>query len=274
MDITLSDKHLLMKDGPGRIPLMEVFNLIYLSHDELEPEKQCGTIKMISDGGVQFLYNVQDIDMSKPTIKYGDDILVTVKGPTCSFMCLDMQFDMFSGAYKDSIEVEWDSNESVADDVLFEERRIVSRDGTGEICVMVGLFFDATVACLGVKLVDNSSATNVYGVILASNSKLDIPKCTSVLFEKKPDNVIQVGDDGLIPLSKSRVGVPMNSVLYVDISLNVNGVNYTASSSFDAKKTGEFSEVYSSENRVVFQVQVTWDAKKNSIYSTYENNRV
>lgn len=44
----------------------------------------------------------------RPSIKYKDDIVATVKGPTNSFFddVVLLEFDLFSGAYKGTIEVE------------------------------------------------------------------------------------------------------------------------------------------------------------------------
>lgn len=81
---------------------------------------------------------------------------------------------------------------------------------------MLGFLSNATVANLEIQL--NISATsNVHGIVAARNRKLDHPTCTSVLFWKSPANRTEVGWDGVIKLSKSRVGVPLDYELYVDI---------------------------------------------------------
>lgn len=62
--------------------------------------------------------------------------------------------------------------------VFFEERQIQSRDGTRQIAVLMAQYAIATVAALEVKLLNESAASNVYGIVVASNSKLDRANCT------------------------------------------------------------------------------------------------
>ncbi|KAK1377402.1 hypothetical protein POM88_024146 [Heracleum sosnowskyi] len=126
---------------------------------------------------------------------------------------------------------------------------------------------NATVANLKI---DISGATNVHGIIAARNSQLKNPACTSVLFWKSPANEIEVGCDGVIPLFKSCVGVPLVSVLYVDIALYIDGEIYTNTVSFVPQIAGEKLENLSIPNKETkIGVQVKWDSRKNSIYSTY-----
>lgn len=77
-------------------------NTKYLHHDEVKPEKKHGKIKIISGSNIQYIYNVPEVEdiVTKPSIKYKDDIAVTVKGPTSFFDVALLEFDLFSGAYK------------------------------------------------------------------------------------------------------------------------------------------------------------------------------
>lgn len=77
------------------------------------------------------------------------------------------------------------------------------------------------------RLFGNFAARGVYGFIAASNSKLDMGNTTSPLFVKADDGVEQ-GPNGMIPFSKSCAGVPLNFVLYMDISLDGFGVKGTS----------------------------------------------
>ncbi|KAL6563210.1 hypothetical protein OROHE_005797 [Orobanche hederae] len=249
---------------------MEAFSMVYLGHDEVMPEEQHGTIRLTSSKGVQYLYNLpeKDVDTGLPSIKNRDDIVVTVKGPTCYFENLKLEFDLFSKAYTDTLDIKWNFKHHHRNpEVLLKEKRIQSNDGTTEISVLLGLFGNAVVADLEVKLLDkNMAGLDVYGVVVASNSKLDESKCTSVLFARKPTRKIKLGTDCVIPLSKSRIAVPLDSLLYVDISLYVNGEHYVATLPLKAKHFGDSK----SQESPVFQVRVEWNAETESIYSEYD----
>lgn len=252
---------------------MEVFKIVYLGRDKLEPRKQLGTIKMSFDDSVLYLYKVDKIDTSRPTIEYMDDIPVEFKSPAIDIAHVDIEVDLFNGAYKGSINLDWEGDD---DSYRTESResRIRSRHGFGEIAIVYGLFNNAAVANLEVKLLDCAADANVYGVVAASNSRLTSRTCVSMLFAKKPDNKTEVGEHGLIPLSRSWVGVPMCSKLYVLISLHCDEVEYKARLAFDAKTRGkdvEFSEFnYPQGKKPRIQVNVTWNVKQKAIKSLYD----
>ncbi|KAL6551925.1 hypothetical protein OROGR_008079 [Orobanche gracilis] len=224
----------LSPDREGAL-LMVVFNIMYLGSDEIEPMKQLGTIGLFSGPTVQYLYNVEAVDSSVPTIRYGDAVDVTVKGPT-AFSCEDddyvsIKFDLFSGAYKGIVDLpcsHYDKHE--------------------------------------VRLLDNFATTNIYGVIFASNNKLDSSDSATVLFRKRPGNIVKVGHNDLIPLSKSLVGVPLHSVLFVEVFLNINGDNHKAIVSFDAKESGEDEKCSTTDKDAMIRVKVTWSVDEGSIY--------
>lgn len=100
--------------------------------------------------------------------------------------------------------------------------------------------FNATVANLKINI---SGVTDVHGIVADSNSRLDKHSCTRVLFWKSPADKIEVGCDEVIPLSRSRVGVPLDFVFYVDIALYIDGEIYTDTASFDLQIEGEKIEV-------------------------------
>ncbi|KAK1363754.1 hypothetical protein POM88_039315 [Heracleum sosnowskyi] len=257
------------------IALMEVFKIVYLGPDKLEPSKQLGTIKMSFDDKVLYLYKVDKIDPSRPTIEYMDDIPLEIKSPPVDFAHVDIEVDLFNGAYKGSINLDWE-----ADDVSYQaesrESRIRSKHGLGEIVIVYGLFNNAAVANLEVKLLDCAADANVYGVVAACNSGLNSRACVSMLFAKKPGNKTQVGKHGLIPLSRSCLGVPMCSKLYVLISLHRDEVDYKAKLAFDAKTRGKDRECYEinypqgNTDTPRIQVNVTWNVKQKAIQLLYD----
>ncbi|XP_074373344.1 uncharacterized protein LOC141713705 isoform X2 [Apium graveolens] len=260
---------------------MEVFNMVYLGAKNVQAMDQHGFITLISDKGSQFLYSIREehVDATQPAIRFKDDICVTVNGPTCYFKNLRMEFDLFSHAYKDTLNIRWmpeDYEDCCDTEALLEhlpevdllEKRVQSRDGTREISILMGLFLNATVANVKVKLLGNFVGLDVYGVVAASNSKVDDCKGTSVLFARKANREISLGADGLIPLSQSRVAVPLNSVLSVEISLHVNGECYRASVPVRAKYSGTSHE---KDSESVFEVSVEWDANRESVYSEYDH---
>ncbi|KAK1396417.1 hypothetical protein POM88_006280 [Heracleum sosnowskyi] len=245
---------------------MEVFSIRYLADDILTPEKQMGTISLIHGPGRQYLYKVDDtVDTSTPSIKFGDQIMVTVKAPTCTESNLFLEYDLFSGAYQGRKLIEWEDFKD--DEVSMDYERLCAEDGTGgELRVYYGLFTNATVADVEVKFLGNSSA-NVCGFVVARNSKMDPPTLASMLFWKEFDAEKIELKDGIIPLSKSRVGLPFDTEFYVMIILKCDDVDYTGKLTLTPQEAGTIEENICDGN---FQVRVTWDSRKESIVSTYE----
>ncbi|KAL6551929.1 hypothetical protein OROGR_008083 [Orobanche gracilis] len=257
----------LSPDREGAL-LMVVFNIMYLGSDEIDPMKQLGTIGLFSGPTVQYLYNVEAVDSSMPTIRYGDAVDVTVKGPTAFSRedddYVSIKFDLFSSAYKGIVDLpcsHYDKHE-----VSLGCVELGSTDCTGRILVNIGHFANATIANLEVRLLDNFATTNIYGVIFASNNKLDSSDSATVLFRKRPGNIVKVGHNDLIPLSKSLVGVPLHSVLFVEVFLNINGDNHKAIVSFDAKESGEDEKCSTTDKDAMIRVKVTWSVDEGSIY--------
>lgn len=252
---------------------MEVFRVVYLGEEEVVPNKQLGWMKIITDDGrFQYLYKVKDVNPTMESIEDMQDLNLTAKGPTVSFGEVIIEFDLFRHGvtFKDSISLQWDPYPT---DILYKESRIASRDSGELICIMMGLFGNATVASLEVKLKHYSANTTVYGLVCASNSKLDMPMARSMLFLKKHDNGTKVGNDGIIPLSKSRVGVPLGSMLNVDISLHYDGQHHVFSPCFEALLNGKTAKEGPSEENAMIQVTVIWDADEDSNqYEVYDED--
>ncbi|XP_074328130.1 uncharacterized protein LOC141666042 [Apium graveolens] len=265
------------EEGPVEfdgLSLLEVYNIVYMGDDEIEPENQVGLISMGLDIGSQTLYSEDMAVKSYPSLKFGDTIFPTGRfigpvGPMCSSLELEMCFGLFRGAYKGSFKV---AAKYFEDTAYCAERKIRSVDGTGHICVVLGALFNATVANLKINI---SGATDVHGIVAARNSQLDQPSCTCVLFWKKPAEKIEVGCNGEIPLSRSCVGVPLDSVFYVDIALYIDdGEIYTKTASFVPQMEGEKIEVISipSKNTNI-GVKVKWKTRSayHSVYSESED---
>ncbi|KAK1387100.1 hypothetical protein POM88_015283 [Heracleum sosnowskyi] len=160
------------------------------------------------DSGSKELYYQRKVVESNPTIKFGDTIFPTndLTGPICSMKQLDMQFNLFLGAYKASLELKF---EPYRNRVWVEDRKIRSVCGTGLISVMFGCLSNATVANLKINI---SGATHVHGVVAARNSQLNNPSCTSVLFWKSSTNEIEVGKERnvrrfFVPNKETRISV-------------------------------------------------------------------
>ncbi|KAK1384634.1 hypothetical protein POM88_022369 [Heracleum sosnowskyi] len=251
-------------DDDDTLPLLEIFKMTYvgnLNKFRVMPKEQAGFIRICSDRGVQYVYKV---DASDRLIEHGDELDVTVKGPTiCYSKNIYLEYDLFSGDFKGRKCLGWEPD---VDDALSTQVQLESSDCSREIAIIMGCFANATVATVEVTLSGISAATKVYGVVAANNSILDTPNCTSLLFVKKPDNVIEAGDKGVIPLSKSRVGVPLKSVLYLDISLNVNDYNHTASLQFNAQKEGESTK----DADDMIKVKVSWCADEDKMCLMYD----
>ncbi|KAK1351569.1 hypothetical protein POM88_054256 [Heracleum sosnowskyi] len=165
------------------------------------------------------------VDETRETIKHGDEFdIMDIKGPIpVHGGCVN--FDLFCGAYKGSVYgifsdmPYYSRHEAISENISLD--RI---DGTGKVVVSMMLYPHATVARVEVMLND-SVAANVYGVISAINDQLVNPSASSVLFLKESEEKrkIILGTEGLIPLSRSRVAVPVGSMLFLDFSLVVEG---------------------------------------------------
>lgn len=208
------------------IPLLEVFSATYVGYSPVKPEDQLGSISIEANDTLYSLYKEYYVDMNKPSLKYGDELCdVNDVGPICCFTDFDMQFFLFDGAYNGSIEKQSDCFGD--GDCLMKTRIPSSVNGYEHISVLFGYFYNATVANLEVVLTHIPAApTMVYGVVAATNTIFDQPSCTRMLFVKDSANAIQVGCDGVIPLSNARVGLPLDSQLILDICLFCDGEAY------------------------------------------------
>ncbi|KAK1396424.1 hypothetical protein POM88_006287 [Heracleum sosnowskyi] len=205
-----------------------------------------------SQSGRHYLYNVDEVDENKPSIKYGDPIMVTSGAPTIELTNFDIEFNLFCGVFRGCINKKWENPRH--DKVSIRKEIINSEDGLDSIRVEYGLFANATVANVEVNLLGDSGSPYVDGFVVARNSRLGRPTHASILFWKNSDNKIQV-KDGVVPLSKSRVGVPLNSKFYVVIILKCDDVEYTTQLTFLPQEAGTIQENTSDDK---FQVRVTW----------------
>ncbi|KAK1368814.1 hypothetical protein POM88_034906 [Heracleum sosnowskyi] len=246
--------------------------MVYLGVDQVLPEKQIGVIKLVSSIGFQYLYNVQEADISNPSLHYGDAIPLVVKGPIFGASNeAYLEFDLFCGEYKGKMDITW--RDRVADEVSLRRVMFTSNDGTGSILVNIGTFSNARIANVEVKLLnkDKSAVANVSGVVFASNSKLEIPDCTSML---SPDNGrLKVGFDGVISLSKSYVGVLLDSKLVLEVSLKVDGHDCTGKVSFDAREKGSYEDSIAKDKESMVYIKVTWfDDVRDLIFRLCDEN--
>lgn len=249
---------------------------MYLGIDEIKPQKQLGTIKLHCSGGVQFLYKVDDVDCHGPSIKYGDSIPITVKGPSVPFFdYVFIEFDLFCGAYKGKKHLQWDP---LPHEVSVRSLFFTSNDGTGQILVHFGAYANSTVASLEIKL---SAATIVRGVVYASNSALELGHCANVLFTDRSTNGSMVAQDDLIPLSRSFVAVPLHSELYIEVSLSVDGHLLAGIVSFDPEKEGVCENVLTTNDKEEnILIKVIWldiadlDTRKGLIRQIYDQDSV
>ncbi|KAK1401391.1 hypothetical protein POM88_000996 [Heracleum sosnowskyi] len=204
---------------------------------------------MVTDAySSQYLYNIESVDMNRPSIQPGDELILT--SPNEDSFSVDgrlvIVIDLFCGEYKGSISYQYfPANIDLHNFPL--EKRIISKDGTGEIIVLYALLSNAMEAHLEIELLTNDkSSVNVHGVVAASTSKILHPPFSSMVFLKKPSFGINVGHKEQIPLSRSVVAVPYESVLYIDFHLVDNDDNDVVEGcvAFDAKPGSEPVLVY------------------------------
>lgn len=235
------------------IPLLDILNIIYLGAEDVIPEDQVGTIKLYTCGEIHDIYR---LDETKPTLKYADSINVRLDGPiaTCGGTHY-LEFNLFRGAYKGTVDLSWEPENN---DLYVDNQTLESTDKTGKILVVTGRYANAMVANLEVKLL-NSAARNVYGSIFSTNTIIQRPHCANVLLLEKPPTGIKIGKDGVITLSKSCVGVPLQSELILDLSLCVDAACSTNKTlSFNPNKLIDVQSVIMDKGTAVLSVRVTW----------------
>ncbi|KAL8133461.1 hypothetical protein AgCh_008787 [Apium graveolens] len=165
--------------------------MTYVGNEEkyvVMPHQQKGFIKIRSDRGVQSVYEYDGSDKNREPITHGDELDIKLKGPTfCYSKHIYMEYDFFCGDYKDRKCIGWRPRGNAA---FSAQLRLESKDCGREIVIILGCFANATVATVEVTLSGISVASKIYGVVATNNSKLDTPNCTSLLFVKKPHNVV------------------------------------------------------------------------------------
>ncbi|KAK1400421.1 hypothetical protein POM88_000026 [Heracleum sosnowskyi] len=159
--------------------------------------------------------------MNRPAIQPRDELIL--RGPDKESISsegrLKIEVDLFCGDYKSSICYKWfPVDKELHNSPL--EKRILSKDGSGEILVLYALFNNAMEAHLEIELLtSDESAINVHGVVAASSSAILQPGYSSMVFMKKPSYGMNVRHKERIPLSRSVVAVPYESTLFLDFHL-------------------------------------------------------
>ncbi|KAK1376797.1 hypothetical protein POM88_032990 [Heracleum sosnowskyi] len=251
------------------ISILEVYSITYLGTYPMEAEDQIGVIFIKTNDMTYHLYHERKLDTSKPSIKYGDQLPMWRVEPICSFTKLELIFESFSDNYNKGSSKEF--SHSPKDGDVLANLSMKSRDGyKRKISVLFGCFSNATVANLEVMFLPEvpDAITNVYGVVVASNSKFDQPSCISYLFSHDSASTIQVEHDHVIPLSKSRVGVPLDSKLNVDISLFCNDIQHKGAVDFNPNINGEETRMVGDQ----IQVKVTWNCNEDSYFTDEDSN--
>ncbi|KAK1402522.1 hypothetical protein POM88_002127 [Heracleum sosnowskyi] len=243
--------------------LAEVFKVVYLGGDEVTPNKQLGTIKIRNHRYHHYIYNVDNADTSKSSIKHGDQLTLT--GPTlapisCPSGFLVIEVDLFCGAFKRSVRIDWAP--VPGDECKYLERRIKSKDGSGEILISLGMFFYATEAFLEVSLLTkDSSAASVGGVITAHTSNSVNLEFSSSLFS---DHNIKLQSGEPIPLSRSIIVVPLRCKLFLDINLSCDDETVVGSLEFDSDLNGTYHKTLLG-TKCEIKAKVTWNVKHESV---------
>lgn len=239
-------------------PMLEIFSILYLDTDVVSPQNQLGRIYMHTHVGNFDIYNVDEVDETRKTIMHKNEFdIMDIKGPIPfnegSGGCL--KFDFFRGAYRGSVYgVFRDLQFFSRHDAELKNISLDRLDGTGKVVVFMGLYAHATVARVEIRL-NASVAANVYGTVSACNTRINDLSASSFLFLKEEERKIIVGTDGLIPLSKSRVAVPVEFELCLDFSLVVDGKHLETTVNFHARKAGVSTKTFES-----LSVTVHWDA--------------
>lgn len=243
--------------------IAEIFKVVYKGK-EVEPEKQLGTIIVKNRKYHHFLYNGDDAYRCKLSIKNDDELILT--GPslasiTCPSGHLVIDVDLFCGAFKESINVNWIPSHH-GEECHYGEKSIKSRyDDDDEILIYFGMFYRATEAVVEISLfTTDGSVVEFCGSVTAHTSAEDGTKYSSLLF-----SYMEVQSEEPIPLSRSIVAVPMKSQLSVkiDFSSNDKSVQFDKILIFDPKLVGAEEKKIPGTNCEIF-AKVTWNGKYHS----------
>lgn len=242
--------------------MLEVYGILYLGRDDVEPRNQLGRIYMTYPYGIRHMYNVTEVDETRETLTTGDEFdIMDIKSPfPYLHECTNLYFDLFGGAYKGNLApVFTEGLFDERDDSYFRELTLESKDGTGQIILLMGFYAHATIAKVELRLI-NSPGKVVCGTVAASDLLFDKDLTTSVLFLKDQHQGIAVGPDGLIPLARSRVAVQYDSTLCLDICLQVDGQTFLTTLDFPAHKIGVHNIILKYFEHL--EVTVKWNALK------------
>lgn len=247
----------LMKKG---LWLMEVFKVVYHNRFESKPNRQFGTIKIDDGVNCQYLYKVNRMYKHKPLVQHMDELVLT--GPRNASISanksITIDVNLFGGTYKDSFYISTNDTLEICSPL---ERRIISKDGRGEIIVLYAIFNNATQAHVEVRfLAHDDFTTEIYGVVAASTSKIESSEHTSLLFAKKPSDKIKVQHCKLLPLSRSIIAVPLNSKLNLAIRMMIGDDTnlFEKIVTFQAERTGTHKQLVEGKSCKI-QVKVTWN---------------
>ncbi|XP_021749704.1 uncharacterized protein LOC110715429 [Chenopodium quinoa] len=215
------------------IHILEVFSFGIGRNDLQPPFKICGTIRLP-------FYPLFHKDESSPQICNDNKLEVRY----CDDQAM-WAFDDF-GFYVDIRDVETDfrvKGQCAWPSRYLEswfDKRVCSfiRGDHGYVAVHFTVIYEGLQAQFNIFLkrinINNDtldlSSSKLYGSIVAQYSNHDYSNVydekyyQSVLFESNTDNPVKLNEDGLLPLSKSLVCVPIKSSLIIKANLTVDGV--------------------------------------------------
>lgn len=177
--------------------LLEVFNIVYKGQIELKSHQQIGTIKVSNEVNTHYLYkvNFRKAEKRKPLMKCCDEFVLS--GPNIGSISakgsITVDIDLFCGAYKESFTFYNCSLSPYTVPSWPIEKKIKSKDGLGEICIMYAIFDNATEANIKIQFfTDDGYNPEVYGVVTASTSDIEPLEFSSMLFIKKSRDKIKV----------------------------------------------------------------------------------
>ncbi|KAF8394863.1 hypothetical protein HHK36_018800 [Tetracentron sinense] len=245
---TLNRPRVICSDGSLYRPLVEVFSVQIMNIN-----KVCniyGTIRLVEGIELQHLYNRIREESESESVDPGDDVLLigpvrTISGYGNFVIYVDLMDKDTDLPLVTRGLMPWNVNRYGH---LYDQPTSGEVDGdygndydSGSVIVNYIMLTHAVEATVTVTLLvgHGEDPSHVYGRITACNSTFSEG---SLLFRKKSDEHIDVRPGQLIPLSRSVVAVPFNSVLIVQVDMwDCNAI----SSDMIAKGTAEFHTVFS-----------------------------
>ncbi|KAL6503204.1 hypothetical protein OROHE_023833 [Orobanche hederae] len=222
---------------PSSSPAMEVFS-VFVGREQFEPFRVYGCIEVVSDA-FKFQVFRKEADDALDLLHDGK-ILTLLDGPRVFDECCSLEIKVDLKDFENRLHikgyVEWDQRDLGGSSWLEKQLCSVVQSNLGFAAIHYSFFPRAVQATIGIFCTakkhgnDDNIYPEFYGSIVARYGSYDYTSQYNkdyyqiVIFQRNEGNRAQSqsDSDGLIPLSRSKVVVPLNSSLVIEANLHNN----------------------------------------------------